>query len=139
MKNKTAKSLELSFDHAALTVADLERSVEFYETLGFKVEIRYKGEDGGYDIVHLKLGENYVELFSKPGISQRNVSDAFAGDIDTIGIKHFSLCSNDLEATVRYLRGNGLEPTSEIMQGKTVSKYVFFRDPDGNWVEIAER
>lgn len=129
----------LSFDHVALTVADIERSVAFYEAFGFKKVIDYQDEDTGLNLVHMQLGECYIELFAKADVKPGVVSNEFAGDIDTIGLKHLALRSEDLKASVGALKKKGIEPEAGIKAGRTVKYLAFFRDPDGNWVEIAQR
>lgn len=51
----------LEFDHIALTVTNLEGSINFYKVLGYKVETVFEEED--YRWASLLLGDTSLELF----------------------------------------------------------------------------
>lgn len=127
--------MALTFHHVALTVSDVGRSIEFYEKFGFKIAQTPNGTKHG--IYRLKLDGMILELFADPE-AVGDVTDEFAGDLKQIGLKHFGFRTDDVERTIVELKKNGLEPASEIMKGRTVPKYCFFRDPDGNWVEVLQ-
>nr|VFK54979.1 MAG: Glyoxalase/Bleomycin resistance protein/Dioxygenase superfamily protein [Candidatus Kentron sp. TUN]VFK58585.1 MAG: Glyoxalase/Bleomycin resistance protein/Dioxygenase superfamily protein [Candidatus Kentron sp. TUN]VFK61152.1 MAG: Glyoxalase/Bleomycin resistance protein/Dioxygenase superfamily protein [Candidatus Kentron sp. TUN] len=46
-----------SFHHVSISVTDIDRSIQFYETLGFKVVLRWKADDQSLQITHLRLNE----------------------------------------------------------------------------------
>lgn len=128
--------MTLSFHHVALTVANAERSIQFYEKFGFQVVQTPAGSKHG--IYRLKHGSVILELFVDAEATGK-VTDEFAGDLKQIGPNHFGFATEDLSQAVADLKKKGIELASEIKEGRTVSKYCFFRDPDGNWVEILQQ
>lgn len=129
--------MALTFHHVALTVSDVSASLAFYQKLGFALDVELAPQDGAYGIYRLSLGDVMLELFANEGVTG-TVTEEFAGDLKTIGLKHIALRSDDVERTVDELAQQGIKPASEIRTGKTVPKYCFFRDPDGNWVEVLQ-
>lgn len=51
----------IEFDHVAITVNNLETSIQFYEKLGY--QLQYQFSDKEYRWATLKLGESSLELF----------------------------------------------------------------------------
>ena len=49
--------------HTAISVRNLEESIAFYSTLGYRQVHQYDEEDGSMSIAHLKLGESFLEIF----------------------------------------------------------------------------
>ena len=135
-------------DHIGVSVACLERSIEFYCT-GFGMELieqeifegeRYerilglKGARG--KVALLRTSNLQLELFEflypvpKPGDLRRQVSDH--------GISHFCVEVTDIQDTYARLRAAGASfhcPPLEFF-GTTLATYG--RDPDGNVFELME-
>jgi len=81
-------------DHVAIHVADLERSVEFYEEhFGFKKYFQHEAT-GGMQIAYLKLGDTVLELTHK-------TDGAMAGF-------HFCLETDNFDETVASLQKQGV-------------------------------
>jgi glyoxylase I family protein len=125
------------FAHIALNCADRTATEHFYSrNFGFK---RARVIDLGHDqIVFLKLGEMYLELFQAQGDAP---SPKPAKDGDTWpGIRHIAFQVADVDAAL-----------AEIGESVPVSfgpfsfdsfipgwRTVWVRDPDGNIVEISQ-
>lgn len=60
-------------------------------------------------------------------------------DLRHTGLRHFALRAESLETARRTLIASGMAPGDiAIREGKTGLRYLFLRDPDGNFVEIVE-
>ncbi|MCI9233809.1 MAG: hypothetical protein HFH08_04335 [Bacilli bacterium] len=51
----------IQFDHIAVTVDNLESSIQFYEKLGYQLQHRFSDQE--YRWATLKLGTNSLEIF----------------------------------------------------------------------------
>jgi catechol 2,3-dioxygenase-like lactoylglutathione lyase family enzyme len=109
-------------DHVALSVTDVNRAADWYvEVLGF---IRmHKGEWGGVP-TFVGIGGTGIALFPKAG----------GGKIDD-GIRDvaFAATSRDFLAAQRELKNRDIPFHFEDHK---ISHSIYFRDPDGNRLEI---
>lgn len=128
--------------HVALSVADRERSIVFYEKLGFREVHLWEAEDKSLTITHLKLSDSdfILELFCFASSQAAPASiHATATDLPIIGTKHFGLKVGSIEAARDDLAAKDIvEKDIQITQGRTGPRYFFIEDPDGILVEIAE-
>ena len=115
-------------DHIALHVADLRRSIGFYEKhFGFKNYFQAP-VPGGIDIAYLKLGDTVLEL---TGHSEG----------DMIGF-HFCLETDSFAEAVSDLQRNGVDmiraphPTAAREPREQGWRRVVFRGPDGEQIEL---
>jgi glyoxylase I family protein len=129
-----------SFHHVALSVTDRERSVAFYNQLGFKQVHLWESDDDTLTITHLKLGDLILELFCyKDYQSASNTIHSTKTDLPVVGTKHFGLKVNSIEAAREDLADKGIvDRNVAITQGRTGPRYFFIADPDGILVEISE-
>lgn len=129
----------LAFHHVAISCSEKERTIAFYEALGFRKVIDWISPDGDLSIVHLKLGDAILEIFNyansnAPPDTMRSLET----DLPTIGTKHFGLKVSDIEEARKRMIAQGFAQDPEVKKGRTGILYFFINDPDGNWVEIVQ-
>lgn len=127
-----------NIDHYAISISNAERSIDFYEKLGFSVVKDWEADDKSLRIVHMMNGGFILEMFcyAEGGALPDFVQD-LNSDLKVKGSKHFGLCVDDLETAGDYLMSAGIlseKPT--ISQGRLGRPYFFLKDPDGIFVEI---
>jgi catechol 2,3-dioxygenase-like lactoylglutathione lyase family enzyme len=133
-----AKPVEIaSIDHFVLTVADIAATCAFYEkALGMGVE-RFRPADGSAERVALKFGSQKINLHQAGAEFRPHARKPVAGSGD------FCLITNTpIDKVKAHLIECGvaveLGPVPRTgAVGKLTS--IYFRDPDGNLVEVANR
>ena len=120
----------LGIDHVALSVRDLEKSLQFYtEVIGLKISPREHQKPGAE--YFLDCGSSLVGLIQgNPGGDVHTLQD------EGIGGNHFSfrVPTNDFDAIVEVLKNRGVTITYHKKRERSWSLY--FLDPDGNKLEI---
>ncbi len=113
--------------HACFVVKDLERSIAFYrDKLGLTPAFDFKDEKGRRFGLYLKAGgRTFIELF------QGEVADR----AEKQSFRHICLEVDDIQATVKELRGRGVA-VGEIKLGGDESYQAWFSDPEGNEFEL---
>ncbi|HET7768233.1 MAG TPA: VOC family protein [Chloroflexota bacterium] len=124
----------LRFNHVALRVRNVERSLRFYEdVLDMREAFRVNKPDGSLALMYVQFGaDQFVELF-EGGDEGHQPEPAPQGS----GFLHFCLTVEDLRATLAELRAKGLE-VGEPRTGTSGATVYFIEDPDGNKIELAE-
>ncbi|WP_249011731.1 VOC family protein [Conexibacter sp. DBS9H8] len=119
--------------HTCYRITDIDRSVAFYELLGFS-ELR-----------RLPIGEEAINAFmGMPGDGPRleltyNIDRTEPYEIGT-GYGHIAITTEDLDAMLAGLAEAGVRPEKppySVREGG--SRLCFVRDPDGYRIEIIER
>ena len=122
----------MEFLHTCYRIGDIDRSVRFYETLGFEERARMPIRDEAINVFMGLPGEDpRLELTYNHGV------DAY--DLGT-GYNHIAVAVEDLDGTLARLGGQGIEPEKppyRIREGG--SRLCFVRDPDGYRIELIER
>ena len=119
-----------ALNHVALTVADMDKTLHFYQTLGLEL-LRTSGPDPeGVRSAVLKVGEQEINVFHKVGLATIDQEDRtgmhhFCVDMDAGSID--TLLADLQQAGVRIYRG-----PVERRDGTS----VFVYDPDGVRVEL---
>ena len=127
-------------NHFAVSVADLEASIRWYEdVLGFRLVARNTIDKLGVPVAHLDAPDSgfVLELFAptnaKPTPDERRFPDT---DMMTNGNKHFSLSIADSAKTMKKLGEMGIEIVMTADVWNTFG--IFIRDPSGNVIELME-
>ncbi len=115
-------------DHVAIHVADLDRSVKFYERhFGFKHYFQHAAGNGA-QIAYLKLGDTVLEL-------------THHSDGAMVGF-HFCLETDNFDETVAQLQKNGVKllraphDTAAREPREKGWHRVVFSGPDGEQIEL---
>jgi lactoylglutathione lyase len=115
----------------AYRVSDLERSLGFYGTLGYRQLGQVAFDDGGRLAV-LSFPEEPVatlELVHRPG----------AGPVDVGGFDHLAIQVDDLTSTLEGLTRDGLDPGPlQSPGGPDGPRTAWLTDPDGYRIELVE-
>ncbi len=120
-------------DHVAITVKDMNRSIEFYtEKLGFT--ITRSSETSTVKTVFVGRGQVQLELFALKQGSAKPVPEL---QQDEIGIKHIAFNVTDLDTLIKEYREKGIVFISEVRQAGT-RRHIFFKDPDGITLQLLE-
>jgi catechol 2,3-dioxygenase-like lactoylglutathione lyase family enzyme len=112
----------------------MDRSVGFYrDLLGFDVLGQLFLNDGAFKIVYLRSGGACVELLE---FRDQDAGTA-AGGPDTVGgFKHVAHQTDDVDAVAARLKAVGTVFTLEPTDAVGGVRLAFFRDPDGNLLEL---
>lgn len=131
--------MKFAMHHAAISASDMTRSIIFYEQFGFKVVLHWKDPNKELEIAHLKLGENYLEIFwYKDHMPAPETANSLATDLPRIGVKHFALKVDSIHTVKEFIESRGIASNVAIQQGRTGVEYFFIEDPSGILIEILE-
>jgi lactoylglutathione lyase len=118
--------------HTCYRITDPERSVAFYEALGFEKRRELPIRDEAVNIfMGLPGDDDRLELTYNFGVASYELGTGYG---------HIALTVNDLDRTLEQLGEQGIEPERPpytVREGG--SRLCFVRDPDGYRVEIIER
>ncbi len=111
--------------HIAMRSPDYARAKAFYtETLGFPIV----GQLPGREVVFIDIGGTTIELSQgtpKPGDQK-----------PSCGLMHLAFEVDDVDATYAELKAKGVEFFIEPRTPFGDLRIAFFRDPDGNELEL---
>jgi lactoylglutathione lyase len=123
-----------SYLHTCYRIGDIDRSVAFYEKLGFAEARRMDIGDEAINVFMALPGEeSRLELTYNHGV------DSY--DLGT-GYNHIAIAVEDLDGTLAALAAEGISPEKPPYRpgGRTTgSRIAFVRDPDGYRIELVER
>ena len=126
----------LGLAHIGIRVHDLERSVRFYELLGFTKTAGPIGPEPVAILDHPSGVElNLVLNASKP--SEPNVLMDVPDKHP--GITHFALLCPDIMAAKKRLDAAGIALSGGPMRFGPGAQAIFVRDPDRNVIELHQR
>jgi len=117
--------------HTCYRISDIDRSVAFYEALGFEEIGRMPIRDEAINVFMGLPGDGpRLELTYNFGV------DAY--DIGT-GYGHIAIADEDMDGALAKLAAQGIEPEKPpytVREGG--SRLCFVRDPDGYRIELIE-
>ena len=118
--------------HTCYRITDPERSVAFYEALGFEKRRELPIRDEAVNIfMGLPGDDDRLELTYNFGVDSYELGTAYG---------HIALTVDDIDATLARLAEQGIEPERApytVREGG--SRLTFVRDPDGYRIELIER
>ncbi|MGH2879915.1 MAG: VOC family protein [Solirubrobacteraceae bacterium] len=118
--------------HTCYRIGDIDRSVAFYEALGFEEVGRMPIRDEAINVFMGLPGDGArLELTYNHGVDSYELGS---------GYNHIALAVSDLDGTLAGLAEQGIEPEKppySVREGG--SRLVFVRDPDQYRVEIIEQ
>jgi lactoylglutathione lyase len=125
----------VSLIHTCYRITDIDRSVRFYEALGFEEKRRMPiGEDATN--VFMGLPEDGADPRLELTFNHGRTEPYDLGD----GYGHIAITTADLDDTLSNLKGQGIEPERPpytVREGG--NRLCFVRDPDGYRIELIER
>jgi lactoylglutathione lyase len=117
--------------HTCYRITDPDRSVAFYEALGFEKRRELPIRDEAINIfMGLPGDDDRLELTYNFGVDSYELGTGYG---------HIALTVGDLDGTLEQLTGQGIEPERPpytVREGG--SRLCFVSDPDGYRVEIIE-
>ena len=118
--------------HTCYRIGDIDRSVAFYEALGFEEMGRHPIRDEAINVFMGLPGDGArLELTYNHGVDSYELGT---------GYNHIAITAADLDGTLANLTEQGIEPEKPpytVRDGG--SRICFVRDPDQYRVEIIER
>jgi lactoylglutathione lyase len=120
--------------HTCYRIGEIDRSVAFYEKIGF--------EETG----RMPIGDEAINVFMNiPGdgdMARLELTYNFGVESYELGTGygHIAVTVEDLDGTLERLAGQGIEPEKppySVREGG--SRLCFVRDPDGYRIELIER
>jgi len=147
--------------HANICVRDMEKTVPFYEMLGFEVFADQIFEPGAgvWRGLGLETNRKFRAVFMKiPGdnpvpfldiiqfLDRPTVGDAYKS-LDNVGIARLCFEVADINSVAKYLEAKGVEFVGPVSPYETApgvapsgveAKFLCIRDPDGTVIEYAQ-
>ena len=125
--------IEISnFDHIDIRISDRDKTVAFYELLGFEL-IADGGFDQGHPLVMLHPSGININLLG-PATSKSSENILMDEKPKYPGITHLAVKVKDADATETFVSANDIAITGRREFRGT--KTIFIRDPDRNVLEL---
>jgi len=118
--------------HTCYRIADIDKSIAFYEKLGFEEKGRMPIRDEAINVFMGLPGDGArLELTYNHGVDSYEMGT---------GYNHIAVTVEDLDGTLGGLAAQGIEPEKppySVREGG--SRLCFVRDPDGYRIELIEK
>jgi lactoylglutathione lyase len=118
--------------HTCYRIGDIDRSVAFYEKLGFEEVGRMPIRDEAINVYMGIPGDGArLELTYNHGVDSYELGT---------GYNHIAVLAEDLDGTLERLAGEGIEPEKPpYTVRENGPRLCFVRDPDGYRIELIEK
>lgn len=121
----------MKFHHIAITVKNIEESVEFYSKLfDFEIITNFERPDLDGKATFLRCEEVGLELWE---FNKNQNSNYLGKELQDFGITHIAFQVDSIED---FIERSSLTLASEIQTGASGGRYIFIKDPTGNSVEL---
>jgi len=126
---------DVEFDHVLIVVENLERSIEFYEQIGFEHKDTIQRPKDRVGV--MTLGPVKIELmYQKEGTETYRP----ARKLTDIGFRHIGFKVDDVEEVYNKLKGVIEFDSPPIsIAGREGRLTVFFKDPDGVELHLVQQ
>ena len=118
--------------HTCYRIGDIDKSIAFYEKLGFEEKGRMPIRDEAINVFMGLPGDGArLELTYNHGVDSYEMGT---------GYNHIAVTVEDLDGTLGGLAAQGIEPEKppySVREGG--SRLCFVRDPDGYRIELIEK
>jgi lactoylglutathione lyase len=122
--------------HIGIRVHELERSVRFYELLGFTKTAGPMGPEPVAILDH-PSGVEINLVLNAPSAAEPNILMDVPDKHP--GITHFALLCPDILAAQTRLAAAGIALSGGPIRFSPIARGIFVRDPDGNVIELHQR
>jgi lactoylglutathione lyase len=118
--------------HTCYRITDIDRSVAFYEALGFEERRRMPIREEAINVfMGLPGDDDRLELTYNFGVDSYEIGTGYG---------HIAVSVDDIDVALARLKGQGIEPEREPYRVRERgSRICFVRDPDGYRVELIDR
>jgi lactoylglutathione lyase len=118
--------------HTCYRIGEIDRSVRFYEALGFEERRRLPIRDEAINVFMGLPGDgDRLELTHNFGVDSYEIGTGYG---------HIAVSVDDVEATLERLAGQGIEPEKPPYRVREGGALIcFVRDPDGYRIELIDR
>jgi lactoylglutathione lyase len=119
--------------HTCYRIAEIDRSIAFYEALGFEEVARLPIRDEAVNVFMNQPGDGdmpRLELTHNFGVDSYEIGTGYG---------HIAITSDDLDGMLQRLARQGIEPEKPpytVREGG--SRLCFVKDPDGYRIELVE-
>lgn len=139
--------------HSGMTVSSLEKSIEFYrDILGLELVKVEPPRDSRSEMLGVENATVHIAVMRMAGTNESieliefkspTPPNSYAAPVNSIGQVHLAFRVDDIEASIKELKGKGVAFVSdsheEIVDGPLKGwKWIYFKDPDGTNLELIQ-